>query len=297
MTRALIDMHHHVIGRNHKQHGVNVPEWSMEIDAAAMKRLGITGALLSLPVASTPEQTRAINDVIAGFAAYDPKRYGMLACLPSASVDAALKEIDYACGTLKADGFIMPTNAGGIYVGDDRMDGILAELDRRSAVVLLHPTKPSMEMPQLLVGDMSVYEFPHETTRAMMDLIYRGKLGQYPRIRWILSHAGGTIPYIAYRLSTVAEEVKASDLSCDEVLAALRTLYYDVALSTDPGVFTMLKGLVGADHMMFGTDYPLRTEAPTAMGIKELVSYPGFSENELKAVMSETARALFPRFR
>lgn len=296
MTPALIDVQHHVIGKNHRQHGANLPEWSMEIDAAAMDRLGITGVLLSLPVASTPDQTRAINDFIAGFAAHDHKRYGMLACLPGAHVDAALEEIDYTCGTLKADGFIMPTNASGIYVGDDRMDEILAELDRRSAVVLLHPTKPGMEMPQLFVGDMAVYEYPHETTRAMMDLIYRGKREKYPNIRWILAHAGGTIPYIAYRLSTVAEEVNASSLSSTEVLAALRTLYYDVALSTEPTVFTMLKSLIGSDRLVFGSDYPLRAEAPVSASVKELTSYQGFTENELRAIMSGTARSLFPRF-
>lgn len=295
MTHTFVDVHHHVIGKNNPN-AASLPPWSMDIDEEAMTRMGITGVLLSLPVASTPGQSRGINDFIAGFTAHDPKRYGMLACLPSAHIDAALKEIDYAYGALKADGFIMPTNAGGIYVGDDRMDEILAELDRRAAVVLLHPTKPGMEMPSLFVGDMSVYEYPHETTRAMMDLIYRGKLRRYPRIRWILSHAGGTIPFIAYRLSTVAEEVKASDLSHDEVLAALGALYYDVALSTAPGVFTMLKDLVGTSHIVFGTDYPLRRESATAASVKELTGYPGFNNDELKSIMYETARGLFPRF-
>ena len=294
MTHTLIDIQHHVVG---KQHPANMPEWNMEIDAAAMGRMGITGVLLSLPVASTPEQTRGINDFIANFAAYDPKRYGMLACLPNAHVDAALREIEYAYGTLKADGFIMPTNAGGIYIGDDRMDEILDELDRRSAVVLLHPTKPGMAMPPLFVKDMSVYEYPLETTRAMMDLIYRGKLRKYPHIRWILSHAGGTIPFIAYRLTTVAEEVKASSLSRDEVLADIKSLYYDVALATDPGVFAMLKDMVGASHMMFGTDYPLRRESGTAGSIKELADYSGLDEHERELIMSETAKILFPRFR
>jgi predicted TIM-barrel fold metal-dependent hydrolase len=143
---------------------------------------------------------------------------------------------------------------------------------------------------------MSVYEFPIETTRATMDLLYRGKLAKHPRIRWIISHAGGTIPYLAYRLSTVAEEVKASALSREEVLAALRTLYYDVALSTSPGVLAMLKDLVGASHLAFGTDYPLRREGPTTASIEELTGHTGFSEHELRSIASETARSLFPRF-
>lgn len=294
MTHLLIDVHHHVIG---KKHIANMPEWSMDIDAAAMDRLGIGGALLSLPVASTPEQTRGINEFIAKCVAYDPRRYGMLASIPSAHGEAALNEIDYACRDLAADGFIMPTNAGGIYVGDDRMDEILAELDRRAAVVLLHPTKPGMDLPPLCVNDLSVYEYPLETTRAVMDLIYRGKLRKFPRIRWIISHAGGTIPYIAYRLSTVAEEVKASELSRDEVLAAIKSLYYDVALSTAPSIFATLRDLAGTSHIIFGTDYPMRREAGTAASIKELSSYPGFTYDERVSVMTNTARDLFPRFR
>jgi 6-methylsalicylate decarboxylase len=296
MTQTFIDVHHHVIGKNARQHAANMPNWSMEIDEAATTRMRLTGVLLSLPAASTPEQTRQINDFIAGFAAYDPKRYGMLACLPSGYVDDALKEIDYAYGTLKADGFCMPTNAAGIYIGDDRMDEILAELDRRSAVVLLHPTRPGGEVPSLFVSDMSVYEYPFETTRAMMDPIYRGKLQKYPNIRWIVSHAGGVLPYLAYRLSTVAEEVKASDLSRDDVLAAFKHLYYDVALSTEPNVFATLKNLVGASHMMFGTDYPLRYESGVAESIRQLIGYSGFDDGDQKAIMSETAKSLFPRF-
>jgi len=291
----IIDIHHHVIGGKNPNAAL-LPPWNMEIDEQVMDRMGIAGALLSLPVASTPEVTRQMNDFLAQFVAYNPQKYGMLACLPSAHPDAALKEIEYAYETLNADGFIMPSNAGGIYIGDDRMDEILAELDRRSAVILLHPTKPATVETSLYVKDMSIYEFPFDTTRAMMDLIYRGKIQKYPNIKWIVSHAGGTIPYIAYRLSTVAEENKVSTLSAGEILASLKSLYYDVALSTSPSVFSALKELAGASHIMFGTDYPLRYEAGVTESIKQFKDYSGFSKEEQDKIMSDTAKELFPRF-
>ncbi|MEC0140939.1 amidohydrolase family protein [Paenibacillus macerans] len=296
MNHTFIYIHHHVIGKNNPNAAL-LPPWSMEIDEEAMIRMGLTGALLSLPVSASPEVTRQINNLLAQCAAYNSTKYGMLACLPTEFVDEALKEIDYAYETLKVDGFCLPSNTKGIYIGDDRMDEILAELNRRSAVVLLHPTKPAGANESLFVKDMSIYEFPFDTTRSMMDLIYRGKVLKYPNIKWIVSHAGGTIPYIAYRLSTVAQENKASSLSSEEVLSSLKSLYYDVALSTSPSVFTTLKELVGASHILFGTDYPLRFENGVTESIEQLSSYLGFDEGEKTKLMSGTAKELFPRFR
>ncbi|AJH00087.1 hydrolase [Clostridium beijerinckii] len=293
---SFIDIHHHVIGKNNPNAAL-LPPWDMQIDEEAMNRMGITGALLSLPVSASPEITRQMNNFMAQFVSYNPKKYGMLACLPTEFVDDALKEIDYAYGTLKVDGFSIPSNTKGIYIGDDCMDEILAELNRRSAVVLLHPTKPAGANESLFVKDMSIYEFPFDTTRAMMDLIYRGKIQKYPNIKWIVSHAGGTIPYIAYRLSTVAQENKASSLSSDEVLASLKSLYYDLALSTSPSIFSTLKELVGASHILFGTDFPLRYEKGVTESIKQFNNYSGFNEGEKHKIMSETAKELFPRFR
>ena len=292
---SFIDIHHHVIGKNNPNAAL-VPPWDMKIDEEALDRMGITGALLSLPVSASPEVTRQMNNFLAQFAAYDSKKYGMLACLPMEYAEDALKEINYAYETLKADGFSIPSNTKGVYPGDDRMNEILAELNRRSAVVLLHPTKPAEVNDSLYVKDMSIYEFPFDTTRAMMDLIYRSKIQKYPNIKWIVSHAGGVIPYIAYRLSTVAEENKASNLSEDDVLASLKSLYYDVALSTDPSVFSALKELVGASHILFGTDYPLRQEKGVTKSIEQISSYYGFDDSEKEQIMAETAKKLFPRF-
>lgn len=293
---SFIDIHHHVVGKNNPNAAL-LPPWDIKIDEEAMNKMGIRGALLSLPVSSSTELTRQINNFLSQFVAYNPKKYGMLACLPIEFVEDALKEIEYAYETLKVDGFSIPSNTKGIYIGDDRMDEILAELNRRSAVVLLHPTKPYGVNESLFVKDMSIYEFPFDTTRAMMDLIYRGKIQKYPNIKWIVSHAGGTIPYIAYRLSTIAQENKASGLSSDEVIASLKSLYYDVALSTSPSVFLILKELVGASHLLFGTDYPLRFEKGVNESIDQFNSYDGFNDEEKSRIRSETAKELFPRFR
>lgn len=294
-TEMIIDVHHHVIGKNNPNFA-NLPKWNMQIDAEENERLGIGGALLSLPVSSTPEQTRAINDYLTRFASYDSKCYGVLACLPNANIDAALKEIEYACDSLHADGFCMPSNAGGMYIGDDRMDEILAELNKRNAVVLLHPVKPSGDVPQLTVTDFSVYEFPFDTTRAIMNLIYRGKLKKFPNIKWIVSHAGGCIPYLAYRFSTVAEEGKAISLSKNEVLNSFKNLYYDLALSTSAGVFQTLKEVAGTSQIVFGTDAPLRPKAGTQDSVEIFNNTTIFTTEEKQSIACKTSSVLFPRF-
>jgi len=113
---SIIDVHHHFIGKNNPN-VASLPAWDMEIDDEDTQKMGITGALLSLPVSATPEVTRQMNDMMAGLSAYNPKKYGMLACLPTAFADDALKEIEYASDTLKADGFSIPSNTKGIYSG------------------------------------------------------------------------------------------------------------------------------------------------------------------------------------
>lgn len=290
----IIDVHHHVIGRNNPNFD-KLPKWDMQIDAEENERLGISAALLSLPVSSTPEQTRAINGFLADFAAYDRKKYGMLACLPAADSEAALREIEYSLDSLQADGFCMPSNAQGIYPGDDCMDEVLAELDRRNAVVLLHPVKPAEKIPQLSIMDPSAFEFPFDTTRALMDLVYRGKILKYPNIRWIAAHAGGVVPFLLYRLSTVVEENKSVTISSHDILKSLERIYFDLALSTSPIVFSALKQAVEHKNILFGTDAPLRPKKGTAESVEIFKNADAFTEDEKIAIASGNATSLFPR--
>ncbi len=225
----------------------------------------------------------------------DSEHYGFLTSLPFSDPQAALQEIAYAVDTLKADGFVLPTNHQGIYLSDERLDPLLKELHRRSAVVLIHPSEPVQ--PAFPERPQAVYEFPFDTTRAVMELIYTGKLQRYPDIRWIVSHAGGTIPYLAYRLSIVSREAEMITQEPEEVIAALRSLYYDLALSTSPLVFQVLRELVGSSHILFGTDFPMRPERGVAQSIEQFFTYPDFPANEQHLIANQTARALFPRFR
>lgn len=291
----VIDIHHHILGKD-MPNAAAYPAWNIETDLLSNKAMDIEGCLLSLPVSGKPETAHAINTMLAKLSSCHPEHYGMLACLPGSYCEEAKKEIDYACDVLHADGFILPTNAEGIYIGDDRMDPILEELDNRKATVLIHPTKPANADSSLFVKDMSIYEFPFDTTRAVIDFIYRGKRRKYPNIRWIISHAGGTLPYLAYRLSVIAAENKVTGLKPAEILDDLRSFYFDLALSTTPAVFDMLKKTVGADRLIFGSDMPLRTAKYVAPTLDVIKGYKGFTAFEKRLISSENAKKLFPRF-
>lgn len=294
LQNPVIDIHHHAIFQNHKAN-LKLPKWSIEADQEAMERMGITGALLSLPVSGSVDIVRKLNIALADVYIFNPKKYGMLASLPLGDIDGALLEIDFALKELNADGFILPTNYQGTYLGSESLLPVLEELNNRNATILVHPTMPAGDHLPTFDRDLSVYEYPLETTRSVMDMIYKNRMTQYPNIKWIISHAGGTIPYLAYRLS-IAGEWQGITQTRDIVTKSLQTLYFDLALSTAPSVFSSLQQLINADHMLFGTDFPLRYEQYVARSLTEINDYENFTESDKSFIFSGTARSLFTRF-
>ncbi|WP_285008588.1 amidohydrolase family protein [Pedobacter faecalis] len=290
----MIDVHHHVIPE-HLQGLHHFPVWSIESDREAMQRLGISGALLSIPASAGPQEIQDMNNWLAHLIEFDPAAYGMLAAISGRDIHQALTEIERCTDHLKADGFIMLSNYDSIYIGDDYFDPVLDMLNNRAAVVLLHPTAPPAWSKNLLVADHSVYEFPFETTRAMMDLIYRGKLKRYPNIKWIISHAGGTIPFLFYRLS-ICGEWNAISQSQEEIISDLQTLYYDLALSTSSAVSCALDKLTDPSRILFGTDFPLRYEAGVTNSIEQFKNNCNYSHRDILKIGRQNAKKLFPRF-
>lgn len=293
MKQKIIDIHHHVFPPDFTIH-----KWSMEEDMEAMDQLGITGVLLSCPLPADSSNVRKMNEFMAQKSGQDPCRYGFLASIPFDDIDKALEEITYACDVLHADGFSISSHSHNIYIGDDRLDPVFDELNRRKSVVFLHPSPQrakgfDLRMP---TGNDSVYEFVFETTRSVMDYIYQDKMLRNPDIRWILSHAGGTIPYLAYRLSH-ASEWGAVKQKSDVIMPQLRSVYYDLALSYDESVVSLLKRLSGLSHIVFGTDYPPTQKQYIANNIEDIKRNMELSSEEQQAVLSKNITELFPRFK
>lgn len=310
-----IDVHHHIIppvyleamrrvGIADPIPGVDYPDWDVQTTLAVMDRQGIATAMVSISepgvyfrsVALARDLARQINEFSARLVADHPQRFGAFAVLPLPDVEAALRELAYALDTLKLDGIGLLTNYRGTYLGDAALDALFAELNRRQVVAFIHPsTPPSTDQPTFGLPP-SLYEFTFDTTRMVANLLYSGTLDRYPHLRLILSHAGGTVPYLAKRLTfgpTIGSYLKAR--APQNLIASLRQLYYDVAMSASPYALPSLQALVDPSHILFGSDYPFMPEPSVADNVAGLADYEGFDQQAQWMIERENALALFPR--
>ena len=177
-----------------------------------MDRLGIAASLLSV---STPgvhladgpaaaDLAREVNEAGRRAVVDHPGRFGLLGSLPLPDVDAALAEIAHCADELDVDGFVLLTNVDGTYLGDPAWDPVLAELDRRAARVLIHPTSPVCWEHTSFGRPRPMLEFLFDTTRAVVNLVLNGTVARLPNLRLIIPHAGATLPVIADRVAGFA---------------------------------------------------------------------------------------------
>lgn len=235
------------------------PDWSPERAIAMMDANGIAEGILSVSagpqISDAPRLLRACNEAAADLRARHQGRFGSFASLPLPDIDASLDEIGYALDVLDADGFIVFTSYEGRYLGDPSFAPVLRELDRREAVVFIHPTQPPYPLPP--VAPASVLEFPFETARTATSLIIAGALTAYPNIRFILSHAGGVLPYLVPRLTLSFSMMQGVIERVGDPAAAFRAFYYDTALSAGPPVFAALAQVASPERITFGSDFPM----------------------------------------
>jgi 6-methylsalicylate decarboxylase len=185
------------------------------------------------------------------------------------------------------------SNADGRYPGDALFDELFSELNRRKALVFIHPTVPAINRQLQLDLPPFLVEFVFDTTRAVVNLLYSGTLERCPDVRFILAHAGGTIPYLAQRIAMGQVMLPGAPQG---TLTYLKRLYYETALSTSPYALRALQELVDTSHILFGSDYPFAPEIATDLAIRGIEAYGGFDDGARALVERENALALFPRF-
>lgn len=308
-----VDTHHHILPdvyRNALESvgqansgGSPLPPWNVADALALMDRQGIEIAITSISapgvyfgdVSFARDLARRCNDFSAELVRTHPKRFGALGLLPLPDVDAALREIEYVFDTLGLNGVILQASVGNQYVGDEAWDTVMAELNRRRAVVLLHPTTPpGSDVPALDLPPF-VAEFSFDTTRAVANLIYSGTLERYPDIRIIAAHAGGAAPFLRGRFEmaeTLLPQLK--EAAPQGAAAYLKRLYYDTAIAAKPEVFHALRSVADGERILFGSDYPYLPEALIADGIRGVGEQDAFVGAATEAVERANALALFP---
>jgi len=284
--------------------------WQPQAAVEMMDRQGIATAILSMVLwtgmfaapgnaAAARQVARSANDTAAEAIRSYPGRFGGFARLPLPDVDAALAEIDYALGTLRLDGVVLLTNHDGVYLGDSQLDPVFDELNRRQAVVFLHPALPPGAERTSLGYAPSLIEFVFDTTRAVTHLVLSGTLDRCPGLRPIVPHAGGTIPFLVDRISLLAARFVPGTATRAPagVEAYLRRLYYELAISTNPHAVASLLQLVGPERLLYGSDWPALDEADVRDLIQVLDGNPLLQPADRARVEWQNALELFPRLR
>lgn len=254
--------------------GWPTPDWSPESSLKSMATNGIQKAILSLtaPGASiAPDEAsarvlaRQVNEYAAGLREKYPGSFGFFAALPSLmDINGSLAEISYALDVLNADGVTLFTRYGddNNYLGNSLFTAIWQELDVRKAVVFIHPTHPTNTTWTNPVLPQPVIDYPHETTRTAVDMIIGNVTQKFPNCRKVLSHAGGSLPYLISRIATTSKSTQSTKLtfgkSNEEIINDFRSFYFDLALSSSPAVLNMVLDLVPHTHVTYGL-LPLST--------------------------------------
>jgi predicted TIM-barrel fold metal-dependent hydrolase len=276
--------------------------WSPEIAMAFMDDHHIQAQLLSFPMALPAGAARRFNDYAASAVASHPGRFGMLASIPLGDPDpeAALAEIDRAAGDLNADGFVLVTNYSGKYLGDPSFEPVFAALNQRQATTFIHPENPpnfdlvSCGRPGPLI------EFPMETARTVVDLIWAGVLSRHPEVNLVLAHAGGVLPVLAPRILDLGPMDWVPDPAegtYDDVRDQLSRLYGDTAIAGRDSALKPLLDMTGASHVVLGTDYPAAGPTVIDANLAALSSTQLLTEKELFAVATTNAVRIFPSLR
>jgi predicted TIM-barrel fold metal-dependent hydrolase len=280
------------------------PDWSPEAGIELMDANDIETAITSVPFPGfhyfpadkARELARKCNDYAADLCARWPKRYGAFAAVPMHDPKHAINEIDYAFDVLKFDGVCLLTSYGDGYLGDAKFDPVFEALNERKAVVYTHPAysaKVSLQYPG------SLLEYPTDTSRMAMHLMFTGALKRFSGIRIILSHAGGTLPYLAWRLFN--RQVSNPDLppqwTYDQYCTALRRFWYDTAMSVGPEMLKCLFSIVGTERVVFGSDWPYMNDKAVDIEVKGLAAPGLLSDAQAAAIARGNALSLFPRLR
>jgi 6-methylsalicylate decarboxylase len=273
-----IDMHAHLIPDFYRKAlkdygvdgdgGIGTPSWSTNSALSFMNKFGFQAQVVSLsepgfvflPDRMARERmARQVNEYIrdglinVGASSSLFCRFGGLASLPlgnandPAEVASAGAEATRAMSVLGLDGISLYTNYAGVYLGDPRLDPLMQVLNDLGAYVFVHPVAPPVKSK--LSIPTFVLDFPFESTRAATHMLYRGIFQRYPHIRWQLSHAGGTIPYLSYRKGLAPQQTAS-------IKSPYAGLYFDSALSAAPAAMASLRKTTDVSHIMLGTDYP-----------------------------------------
>lgn len=302
-----IDIHHHFFAPEYlgaigaQAQRPEVKGWSLAHTFEEMDKNGVSTAMLSLSPPgihrgdreATRKLARAVNEHAKRLRETHPDRFGHFASVPMPNMDDALAEIAYALDVLKADGVQLMTSYHDKWLGEPEFAPLFAELNRRKALVFVHPLLPDCCAGALNWIPPAMMEFTHDTNRTVASLLFTGTLTRHPDIRWIFCHAGAAVPILAGRWVTTNAERVFKEQIPNGVDAELKKLHYDIALAGNKPALAALFTYVPVSQVLLGSDYPFGLTEP---GIRALNEF-GLSPADLDAIHRGNAQRLIPRLK
>ena len=281
------------------------PDWTPQIALDVMDAHGIELALTSLAQPGVgfgaPETMQALarrcNEYAAELVARWPSRFGAFATVPMGDLDLALTEISHALDTLGFDGVSLFASYGEKFLGDRSFDPILEMLNARGAVAFVHPRLHPSSKGLALPWPAFMMEYLFDTTRAAVNLAFGGATERFPRIAFVLAHAGGLMPYFAWRLSVAPMiDARLPQVPPEQILARLRHFWFDTALAPTPQTMACLAGVARPERVVFGTDWPFANAKVVAQAMKTYDAATLVGGLQTAAIDRANALSLFPQF-
>lgn len=290
---AVVDVHCHLLPTDYidhlRQHGAlseegfPLPKWDVKEQLKWMDEAGVGTAVLTLaapqPSYGDPKENAAIirrlNEEAACIKATYPGRFMFCAALPLPDVQAAIDEAIYALDVLHADGIKLATNVHGQYLGVPELDTLMAVLNDRHAVVILHPHKPEPVNETVMTQTpLAMQEYLSETTRTVANMITRNVPARYPNTRIVVPHCGAYLPMALPRMKALAPVMQQNGLikpiDWEHNLAGL---YYDLAGAHSPEAIRLLLSLTTPDHLLYGSDFPYAAPHILTAGLRCMKQY------------------------
>ncbi|MGE5538202.1 MAG: amidohydrolase family protein [Gemmatimonas sp.] len=271
VSTGRINVHHHFLppaymkaiegklamGRGRQHAGA----WSPAVDVEQMDAAGIALSIASVSIPGiwfgdvdlARRLARDWNEYAANVVRAQPERFGFFAAVAPPDVDGSLVEIAYALDVLGADGIALMSSYDGRWLGDTSFRPVLDELNRRKAVVFVHPAALPETGPEGIKSH--VLEGPFDTTRTVFSLLHNGVLSGCPDIRFIFAHGGGAVPYLAGRVATLSHG--GGDMAPERIRELLGGLYFDTALTINQPALAAMTAFCPPSHILLGTDSPI----------------------------------------
>jgi aminocarboxymuconate-semialdehyde decarboxylase len=310
-----IDTHHHMLpdffwretdNADTPVGGLAPLQWSKDATLSFMDDAGIDVAVVSVstPGVHTGDSAKAralarrCNEFSAKLTHAKPDRCASFACLPLPDIDASLKELSFAFDVLKLDGVVLFTNANGVYLGDAALEPVFEELERRKAIVFVHPNPSPDAVSHSLGLPDNLLDFPTDTNRAVAQMHYTNRFARTPHVKFIFSHAGGSTPYLAARFAIIDEMGFIAGAEQRGTAADMfRRMYWDTALSASDPVLRMLRDVAGIDQVLYGTDFPYQRRDLAVNSKQDILQSSTLNDMERRAILGGNALRLFPRLR